>query len=653
LSIDGTNKEGRIAFQIVKGCKSTDFPDGNASIAWTRLKAKYASTTAPSLLKQKREYDLSRIKPGQDPDEWITNLEEQRARLKEMNFNITDEDFEIHVLNNLSDAYDIEVSRMEDKLEAGSLTIDKMRESLSLRYERMINRAERSDEETEEQALAAGQFKGRCSNCGKYGHKAKTCMKKYNTNSVKTGASAMFKGKCNYCHETGHMKRDCGKWKAKQGESLNTSAENQESSQSEEEEEEDLTLMCIPEHDFKCAENSAAKFTRNTWICDSGASCHMINNDTGMYDVQIINESVTVGNGQSATALKVGSWKGVVTQVDGTTQMAIFKNVKYVPELMTSLFSLTAAVKSGCKLGNEGLVIMVSKGPFVVKFDRIFKTKSGFIAGVDILPEIVNIGMPVFESGREIDFSLLHKVLNHVAEDSLRKTAKYFKWKICGKNQPCESCGIGKAKQKAVSKIVKERSNVRGERLFIDISSVKAKSYGQRKFWLMVMDDCTDYCWSYFLKQKSELQEEVIKLIKDLKMKENIQVKYIRCDDAGENRKLEQECLKAGLGIQFEFTTPGTPQRNSRIERKFATLFGRVRSMMNAAKLPEDFRKGLWAECAATVTKTSNILVTANQTEPSFNLFYGKNAPYLAFTSFWRNLYCNYTCKKESTIQVS
>lgn len=132
LSIDGTNKEGRIAFQIVKGCKSTDFPDGNASIAWTRLKAKYASTTAPSLLKQKHEYDQSRIKPGQDPDEWITNLEEQRARLKEMNFNITDEDFEIHVLNNLSDAYDIEVSRMEDKLEAGSLTIDKMRESLSL-----------------------------------------------------------------------------------------------------------------------------------------------------------------------------------------------------------------------------------------------------------------------------------------------------------------------------------------------------------------------------------------------------------------------------------------------------------------------------------------------------------------------------------------
>ena len=33
--------------------------------------------------------------------------------------------------------------------------------------------------------------------------------------------------------------------------------------------------------------------------------------------------------------------------------------------------------------------------------------------------------------------------------------------------------------------------------------------------------------------------------------------------------------------IKFEFTAPNTPQQNGKAERKFATLKGRIRAMMN------------------------------------------------------------------------
>ena len=33
-------------------------------------------------------------------------------------------------------------------------------------------------------------------------------------------------------------------------------------------------------------------FTKNTWIGDSGASCHIINNDSSMFDVIDIDESI-------------------------------------------------------------------------------------------------------------------------------------------------------------------------------------------------------------------------------------------------------------------------------------------------------------------------------------------------------------------------
>jgi hypothetical protein len=57
------------------------------------------------------------------------------------------------------------------------------------------------------------------------------------------------------------------------------------------------------------------------------------------------------------------------------------------------------------------------------------------------------------------------------------------------------------------------------ERLFMDISSIKTTSYGGSKFWLLVVDDKTDYSWSYFLKLKSETKYKICALVLELKTK--------------------------------------------------------------------------------------------------------------------------------------
>ena len=56
---------------------------------------------------------------------------------------------------------------------------------------------------------------------------------------------------------------------------------------------------------------------------------------------------------------------------------------------------------------------------------------------------------------------------------------------------------------------------------------------------------------------------------------------------------MEEACDKLGLGTKFEYTAVGTPQQNGRIERKFATLYGRVRSMMIDAGIKEELRQRL------------------------------------------------------------
>jgi hypothetical protein len=77
----------------------------------------------------------------------------------------------------------------------------------------------------------------------------------------------------------------------------------------------------------------------------------------------------------------------------------------------------------------------------------------------------------------------------------------------------------------------------------------------------------------------------------------------------------------------FEFTAPYTPQQNGKIERKFATLWGKVRAMLNAAKLPWNLRNRLWAQCANLATRLENILVNNNTTP--YKLLNGSDPPWI------------------------
>jgi hypothetical protein len=61
-------------------------------------------------------------------------------------------------------------------------------------------------------------------------------------------------------------------------------------------------------------------------------------------------------------------------------------------------------------------------------------------------------------------------------------------------------------------------SNSPGERLYVDISSIKERSFGEVKFWALIVDDYTDYCWSFALKNKLDLKIKIKTLLNDLKI---------------------------------------------------------------------------------------------------------------------------------------
>jgi len=139
-----------------------------------------------------------------------------------------------------------------------------------------------------------------------------------------------------------------------------------------------------------------------------------------------------------------------------------------------------------------------------------------------------------------------------------------------------------------------------------------------------VVNEATNMKWSFFLQTKNQqvpVLQNFIKTLKDM----GCPVKFIQCDNAGENESLNKQMEEEGSSIRFEFTARQTPQQNGKVERSFASLYGWMQAMMIGASFDESEKMKLWREAAATATKLDNILSLAG--EPSaYKKFYGKDA---------------------------
>jgi hypothetical protein len=131
----------------------------------------------------------------------------------------------------------------------------------------------------------------------------------------------------------------------------------------------------------------------------------------------------------------------------------------------------------------------------------------------------------------------------------------------------CESCAISKANKKNQKGMnwIKQLSR---ERLYVNIILIDDESFVRAKFWAFIVDDCTDYCWSYFVKSEDQLKTKVVELVEELNKICRFD-KYIRLDDAEGNASIERACKEKCLDIKFELGNPGKPQRNKKSERSF------------------------------------------------------------------------------------
>jgi hypothetical protein len=120
------------------------------------------------------------------------------------------------------------------------------------------------------------------------------------------------------------------------------------------------------------------------------------------------------------------------------------------------------------------------------------------------------------------------------------------------------------------------KAKKRGERLCVDISWIKKSSIGNNKYWLLIEDEYTSMKWSFFVNRKPKAGKTIIEFIKSGRNKDPDFGKFLRLDNSGENQAMVANLKKEEVEISIEFTAPHTLEQNGKVERSFATLWGKT-----------------------------------------------------------------------------
>jgi gag-polypeptide of LTR copia-type len=620
-----------VSFNAIFSATTDDLPDGDARKAWKNLEKIFKPVSNASKHELEQKFNQCTLtQEDKNPDEFFSDLEKIKLQLKLDHSTTYDDDKMISqiVYNTTPNIYKTIIQMLKRDLNRGtSLTLSEVQDDLRQVYAQhkssqpTSGRNNKSKNGDQVLAARAKPYKGSCHTCGKIGHKSTDCWfheknkskrptnykgatESANTASNGNGNSGKSPVTCNWCQKVGHPEDKCfskknGKPKVEK-ESTNSTTQK------------GTILLCLnkSEAEHLLQHSDGGQFNPNVFIADSGATSHMRYSLEGMTDLIDHRVEITVGNNETMWTRYKGTYHGTVSQQDGTTMEIMLKDILYVPDLWVNLFSITKAITNpSVQLSNDKELIKLKIGDSQqILFDKVFKCGSGQLVGVDIKPnkkieqlskgiscQVIN-GKESLNVSKEIlnvmktTYQTFHAQLGHPSASTVKSTAKAMGIELDNGKETCTDCALGKSRVKNIPKVNTKTATEKLERINIDISYVNFTSFGGAKYWLLIQDEFTDCLWSKFLKTKDQVSEVMFQWINEVQKETKLMVKNIRCDNSGENKSFH-EAVKADkdLKIKFEFTAPHTPQQNGKVERKFATLYGKMRAMLNAAKLTPYF----------------------------------------------------------------
>ena len=541
-------------------------------VVWKQLSDQFQKKTWANKLELRRKLYSLQLKEGGSVQEHIKRITELFEALAVIGDPVSDEDSVVYLLASLPESFNVLVTA----LEASSETVPKM-ETVT---ERLLH---------EERKMKERNSNG----------SADDMSRKALTANHKKVANPKRQVICHYCKKAGHIKRECRKLAAanrQASQDLSPSSKHSAKNAAAKEQILSSTDAMVVNHALTVTQS------RQNWIVDSGATCHMCNDKKLFRELHNLSmpQEVSLGDGHMLEATGKGSVMMEMLLPDGNSRNCNLQDVLYVPKLSHNLLSVSKASeagkttkfnKSGCEIFNEDNRLIA------------FGTKAGNLYLLEFCrnKEELNVAQ---ESSKE---RLWHCRYGHLGETSLRKLAKEdlvqkFDYNVAGDIGFCEAC-IGGKHHRTQFETSKRCTQESLELVHSDVcGKMREKSIGGAEYFLTFTDDKTRYTWFYPLKTKDQVFDRFLEWKAIVEKSSGKKLKTLRTDNGGEYTSKKFSDYLKSEGIRHELTIPKTPEQNGVAERLNRTLVESARSMMLDAKLSHEF----WAEAVSTAVYLRN-----------------------------------------------
>ena len=387
-------------------------------VVWEKLANQFQKSTWANKLELRRKHFSLCLKDGESVQKHIKALTEIFNGLSVIGDPVAEEDRVVHLLASVPDSYNMLVTALEANEDVPKMEIV---------TERLLDEERRLRERAE---LGAGSS----------GEKAMTRKQ-----------LAKGKGpKCHYCGKFGHIRRNCKEWARKKSDSsqketktvklkVNRAEVRQRDSSSSDSD----SIGFMVNHVMSASSTGHL----NDWIVDSGATCHMCNDDKLFVELCSLEQplEVTLGDGYVVEATGRGTVALKVTSMDGQASRCKLHEVLYVPDLSYNLISVSRIAKAGkmIEFSETGCQILDPNRKLIAVATRVeslyylnCQTHHQANAAKDRSPETKE--------------DIWHRRYGHLGLQNLKKLAKEelvegFDYNISREISFCESCVEGTA----------------------------------------------------------------------------------------------------------------------------------------------------------------------------------------------------------------
>ncbi|KAJ8886668.1 hypothetical protein PR048_012880 [Dryococelus australis] len=331
----------------------------------------------------------------------------------------------------------------------------------------------------------------------------------------------------------------------------------------------------------------------NIFILDSGATNHLVVGSLEEYMSEIrtlshsvvIKDNIFILDSGATNHLVVGSLEEYMSEIRTLSHSVVIKTANGGEMTATRAGKFMSDYGSGT-ISFEALIVPVFKNNLLSTV--VFSKEKVTIKGKNVSVEC--------EKGH---FNLFLLKLNLVTENTKHTIAcqefgEIITTSLQVLNLPfseekCPQCLEGKAKRLPFKKNKKSTQSIR-ELLHSDISGPVKTAIKGDTYFQVIVDDFSHFTTVYLLKTKSEDKENLMNFIKMVK-------------------------------TQHRYTTPYTPQQNSKAERMNLTLINKVKTKFTETDLPCT----IWGEAEASAYELNRSPTRALQNRTPALVWFGEN----------------------------